>query len=56
MIGRQLQLGRSIQGSRIRLQIARELIEAHGIPMAVVAREVGVTAAISRIIMKALSS
>jgi len=44
------------QVSRIRLQIARELIEGHGIPMAMVAREVGVTtAAISRI-MKALSS
>lgn len=44
------------QVSRIRLKIARELIEGHGVPMAIVAREVGVTtAAISRI-MKALSS
>jgi REP element-mobilizing transposase RayT len=44
------------QVSRIRMKIARELIEGHGIPMAVVAREVGVTTAAISKIMNALSS
>jgi REP element-mobilizing transposase RayT len=44
------------QVSRIRLKIARELIEGHGVPMAIVALEVGVTAAAISRIMKALSS